>query len=65
MNVIKALKDNLVLCCCFVVHFSVFVLIVIITCTHCACFFSFGFIRASLYIRFMYGVFAEHVFFMK
>ena len=38
MNVIKALKDNLVLCCCFV-HFSVFVLIVIITCTHCACFF--------------------------
>ena len=64
MNVIKALKDNLVLCCCFVVHFSVFVLIVIITCTHCACFFPLVLLE-PVSIGFMYGVFAEHVFFMK
>ena len=46
MNVIEALKDNLVL---FVVCFIVFVLSVIITCTHvCLFFFPLVFLRAGL-----------------
>ena len=57
MNVIEALKDNL----CYIVV-SLFVLLslfgLLSSRVHVSLFFSFGFIRASLYIRFMYRLFA-------